>query len=161
MASFDIVSEVNLQEVRNAIDQAARETATRYDFKGTDTRIELVGDDIVVESETEPRMKAAAGVLYERLARRDIDLKSVQAGEPEQVGGGRSRTTYRLNQGLDQDAAKEITKEIREIGLKVKPQIQGDRVRVTGKSRNDLQDVIGHLRGLDYRLPLQFINYRD
>ncbi|MDX1690226.1 MAG: YajQ family cyclic di-GMP-binding protein [Acidimicrobiia bacterium] len=161
MPSFDIVSQVDLQEVRNAVDQAAREVATRYDFKGTDTTVRLTDDGIVVESATEDRLDAAVDVLKGRLVRRKVSLKSVSGGEPTQVGGGRSRATFTLNQGIDQDAAKELAKLIRDSKVKVQAQIQGDRLRVQGKKRDDLQTVIAMLRDLDFRLPLQYVNQRD
>ena len=161
MPSFDIVSQVDLQEVRNAVDQAAREVATRYDFKGTSTTARLTEEGITVESATEDRLSAAVDVLKERLVRRKVSLKSIAGGEPKQVGGGRSRSEFTLNQGIDQDSAKELSKLIRDSKLKVQAQIQGDQLRVQGKKRDDLQAVISLIRELDFRLPLQFINYRD
>ena len=161
MPSFDIVSQVDLQEVRNAVDQAAREVATRYDFKGTGSTAQLGEDGITVESATEDRLEAAIDVLKDKLVRRKVSLKSIAGGEPKQVGGGRSRATFTLNQGIDQDSAKELSKLIRDSKLKVQAQIQGDQLRVQGKKRDDLQAVIALVRDLDFRLPLQFINYRD
>lgn len=161
MPSFDIVSQVDLQEVRNAVDQAAREVATRYDFKGTSTTARLTEEGITVESATEDRLSAAVDVLKEKLVRRKVSLKSIAGGEPKQVGGGRSRAEFTLNQGIDQDSAKELSKLIRDSKLKVQAQIQADQLRVQGKKRDDLQAVISLIRELDFRLPLQFINYRD
>lgn len=161
MPSFDIVSQVDLQEVRNAVDQAAREVATRYDFKGTSTTARLTDEGITVESATEDRLAAAVDVLKEKLVRRKVSLKSIAGGEPKQVGGGRSRAEFTLNQGIDQDSAKELSKLIRDSKLKVQAQIQGDQLRVQGKKRDDLQAVISLIRDLDFRLPLQYINYRD
>ncbi len=161
MPSFDVVSQVDLQEVRNAVDQAAREVATRYDFKGTGTTIALQGDEIVAESSAESRLEAANEVLKEKLVRRKVSLKALGGGEIKEVGGARYRSTWTLNQGISQDAARELGKTIKDLKLKVQFQVQGDQVRVTGKKRDDLQEVIATLRGLDYRLPLQFVNYRD
>jgi cyclic-di-GMP-binding protein len=161
MPSFDVVSKVDLQEVRNAVDQANRETATRYDFKGTDTRYDLTDDSITVESSTDDRVKAAIEVLKEKLVRRKVSLKVVSGGVPQPSGGGRSKAVFTLTTGLDSDAAREISKAVRDLGTKVQTQIQGDVVRVTGKKRDELQAVIEGLRGLDYRLPLQYINFRD
>jgi cyclic-di-GMP-binding protein len=161
MPTFDVVSKVDLQEVRNAVDQANRETATRFDFKGTDTSFVLSDESVTAESSTEDRLKAAIDVLKEKLVRRKVSLKSLSGGTPQQVGGGRSRAVFTLTTGLDADSAREIAKAVRDLGLKVQAQIQGDLVRVSGKKRDDLQAVIEALRGLDYRLPLQFINYRD
>ena len=161
MPSFDVVSEVDLQEVRNAVDQAARETATRYDFKGTGTTIALQAEEIVSESATEDRLRAAVEVLKEKLIRRKVSLKALGGGEPKEVGGGRFRSTFSVNQGIAQEAARELNKHIKNMKLKVQVQIQGDRLRVSGKKRDELQDVIASLKELDYRLPLQYINFRD
>ena len=159
--SFDVVSQVDLQEVRNAVDQAARETATRYDFKGTDTTVRLTDDGIALESSTEDRLKAAIEVMKERLVHRKVSLKSLAGGAIQPTGGARFRALFTLNTGLDGDAAREISKTIRDLRIKVQAQINGDLVRVSGKKRDDLQSVIAELRQLDYRLPLQFVNYRD
>ncbi|OFW65701.1 MAG: YajQ family cyclic di-GMP-binding protein [Actinobacteria bacterium RBG_16_68_21] len=161
MPTFDVVSQVNLQEVRNAVDQANRETATRYDFKGSDTKAALGDDAITVESSTEDRLKAAVDVLKEKLVRRKVSLKSLAGGDPQQIGGGRYKAVFALNQGLDADSARFISKRIRDSGLKVQAQINGDLVRVTAKKRDDLQEVIADLREMDFKLPLQYINYRD
>jgi len=161
MPTFDIVSQVNLQEVRNAIDQASRELVNRYDFKGTGTSVALNEDGIVLESSTEDRLKAAIEVLKEKLIRRKVSLKSLAGGEPTEVGGGRSRSLFTLNMGIDADSAREISKHIRGLGMKVQAQINGDVVRVTGKKRDDLQTVITEVRALDHRLPLQYVNFRD
>lgn len=161
MPTFDVVSQVDLQEVRNAVDQAARETATRYDFKGTDTTVGLGEGGITVESSTEQRLEAAAAVIHERLVRRKVSLKAIGGGEPTQVGGGRYRAVYTLNQGIDSDAGRELAKHVRDLGLKAQAQVQGDQLRVQAKKRDDLQTVIASLRDLDFRLPLQFVNFRD
>jgi hypothetical protein len=161
MPSFDVVSEVDMQEVRNAVDQAMREVVNRYDFKGTDTSVTLHDDVIVVESSAEGRLEAAIDVLKAKLVRRNVSLKALGGGEPKQIGGGRFRAEFTLNQGIPQEAAKELSKDIRDLGLKVQVQIQGNQLRVQAKKRDDLQAVIGELRGLDFRLPLQYVNYRD
>jgi uncharacterized protein YajQ (UPF0234 family) len=161
MASFDIVSQVDMQEVRNAVDQASREIVNRYDFKGTDTSVDLTDDGITLESASDGRLEAAVDVLKGKLVRRNISLKSVSGGEPQQIGGGRYKTTFTLNEGIAQDAAKELSKNIRDMKLKVTVQIQGDQVRIQGKKRDDLQTVISEVKAMDFRLPLQFINFRD
>ncbi|HSR15168.1 MAG TPA: YajQ family cyclic di-GMP-binding protein [Gemmatimonadales bacterium] len=161
MPTFDIVSQVDLQEVRNAVDQAARETTTRYDFKGTGTALRLADEGITVESSTEARVEAAVEVLKERLVRRKVSLKAIAGGRIVEVGGGRFRAVFTVNQGIDSEAARELAKHIRDLKLKVQAQIQGDQLRVQGKQRDDLQRVIASVRDLDFRLPLQFINYRD
>jgi uncharacterized protein YajQ (UPF0234 family) len=161
MASFDIVSQVDMQEVRNAVDQGSREIVNRYDFKGTDTSIELTDDGITIESASDGRLDAAVDVLKGKLVRRNVSLKSISGGEPQQIGGGRYKTTFTLNEGISQDAAKELVKDIKAMKLKVQVAIQGDQVRVSGKKRDDLQTVIAEVKALDFRLPLQYINFRD
>jgi uncharacterized protein YajQ (UPF0234 family) len=152
---------VDLQEVRNAVDQAHREVSTRFDFKGTDSTVRLAEEQIVVESATEPRLEAAIDVLKTKLVKRSVSLKSISGGEPQQVGGGRSRAEFGLNQGIPQDAARELVKMIKDRKMKVQAAIQGDTVRVTGKKRDDLQTVIAMFKEVDYRLPLQYVNFRD
>lgn len=161
MPSFDIVSQVDMQEVRNAVDQASREIVTRYDFKGTDTSARLTDDGIVVESSAEGRLAAAVDVLKGRLVKRSVSLKSIAGGDPKQIGGGRYQATFTLNEGIAQDAAKELSKAIRDMDLKVQVQVQGDQLRIQGKKRDDLQEVIAAVKGLDFRLPLQYVNFRD
>lgn len=161
MPSFDIVSQVDMQEVRNAVDQASRELVNRYDFKGTNTSVTLSEDGITVESSSEGRLEAAIDVLKGKLIKRQVSLKSISGGEPKEIGGGRYKAIFTLNEGIAQDAAKELVKDIKGMKLKVQVQIQGDQVRVSGKKRDDLQEVIVEVRGLDFRLPLQYINFRD
>lgn len=161
MPTFDIVSQVDVQEVRNAIDQASRETTTRYDFKDTDTSFRLGPDEVTVESSTEDRLKAAIEVLKEKLVRRKVSLKSLSGGALQPIGGSRYKAVFTLNKGIDTEGARELAKKVRDLGLKVQAQITGDVVRVSGKKRDDLQEAIAALRDLDFRLPLQFINFRD
>lgn len=162
MPSFDVVSEVDKQELRNAVDQASREFANRFDFRGTDTTVEVSSEDVlVVESSAEGRLEAANQVLREKLVKRKIDPKAISGGEPKQVGGGRFRSEWKLAQGIPQAEAKRLTKEIRDSGLKVQAQVQGEQIRVQGKKRDDLQAAIALLKGLDFDLPLQYINFRD
>ncbi len=161
MPSFDVVSQVDMQEVRNAIDQSMREISNRYDFKGTDTKVSLTDEGISVESASDHRVDAAVDVLKTRLVRRNVSLKSLGGGETKPAAGGRSRAEFTLNQGISQDAAKELSKHIRDMDVKVQVQVQGDQLRVQAKKRDDLQAVISELRGLDYRLPLQYVNRRD
>ena len=161
MPSFDVVSQVDMQEVRNAVDQAYREIANRYDFKGTDTKIDLSDEGISLESAAEGRVEAAIDVLKGRLVKRNVSLKSIAGGEIKPAAGGRSQALFTLSQGIPQDAAKELSKTIRDAKLKVQVQIQGDQLRVQGKKRDDLQTAIQMLKELDYRLPLQYVNFRD
>ncbi len=150
-----------MQEVRNAVDQASREIVNRYDFKGTNSSIQLSDDGITVESSADGRLEAAIDVLKSKLVRRNVSLKSIAGGEPKQIGGGRYQATFTLNEGIAQDAAKELSKEIRDMKMKVQVQIQGDHLRVQAKKRDDLQEVIAAVKSLDFRLPLQYINFRD
>ena len=150
-----------MQEDRNAVDQSMREVVNRYDFKGTDTKIALTDDGIVVESASDNRVEAAIDVLKTKLVKRKVSLKSISGGDIKPVGGGRSRSDFTLNQGISQDDARELAKKIRDMKLKVQAQIQGDQLRVQGKKRDDLQDVIAEIRALDFRVPLQYVNFRD
>jgi uncharacterized protein YajQ (UPF0234 family) len=159
--SFDIVSVVDLMEVRNAVDQAARELATRFDFKGTDTSVRLSDEEIHLESSTEQRLEAAVDVLKEKLVRRKVSLKALKGGDPKPAARGRFQTVFGLNQGISQDAGRDLSKRIRDTKLKVQAQVQGDQLRVTGKKRDDLQEVMALLREGNFGLPLQFKNFRD
>ena len=150
-----------MQEVRNAVDQSMREIVNRYDFKGTDTTVKLNDEGIAVESASDQRVEAAVDVLETKLVRRSVSLKSLSGGEIKPAAGGRSRAEFTLSEGIAQDATKELSKEIRDLGLKVQVQVQGDQLRVQAKKRDDLQQVIAALKGLDYRLPLQYVNFRD
>jgi cyclic-di-GMP-binding protein len=160
-SSFDVVSKVDRQEVDNALNQAAKELATRFDFRGTDTKITWKGDEAVeLTSSTEERVKAAVDVFKEKLIRRDISLKAFEAGEPTQSGKA-YKVTGTLKQGISAESAKKITKLIRDEGPKnVKTQIQGDEVRVSSKKRDDLQAVIAMLKKANLDVALQFVNYR-
>ena len=161
MPSFDVVSQVDDQEVRNAVDQSMREIVNRFDFKGTDTTVALTDEGITVESASDHRVEAAIDVLKTKLVRRNVSLKSLAGGEIKPAAGGRSRAEFTLAHGISQDAARELSKHIRGMGTKVQVQIQGDQLRVQSKKRDDLQAVIAELKGLDYVLPLQYVNYRD
>ena len=163
-ASFDVVSEVDLQEVRNAVDQAAREIAQRYDFKGTGSGVELHAEKdrttISVKSNTEQKVKDCTKVLEEKLVKRKVPLKALQKGDIEPAAGGTARTTIGLNQGIATDKAREIVKAIKDMKVKAQASIQGDQVRVSSKSRDVLQEVIAGLKERDFGIPLQFTNYR-
>ncbi|MEA3501993.1 MAG: YajQ family cyclic di-GMP-binding protein [Actinomycetota bacterium] len=161
MPSFDIVSQVDMQEVRNAVDQSMREVVNRYDFKGTDTKIEITDEGITVESASDHRVEAAIDVLKGKLVKRKVSLKSLSGGEIKPAAGGRARADFTLNQGISQDDAKALAKQIRDMKMKVQAQIQGDQLRVQSKKRDDLQTVIVEIKALDFRVPLQFVNYRD
>lgn len=160
-ASFDIEAGVDRQEVDNAINQAAREVATRFDFKGTDTVIAWSGDEAIqVESVSEDRAKAALEVLRDRCVKRKVSLKALDVAEPRDVAGGRSRIDVTLVTTLPQDLAKGIVKAIKATKLKVTPTNMGDRIRVAGKKRDDLQEIQAMVRAKDYDAPLRFTNYK-
>jgi len=159
-SSFDVVSEVDRQEVKNAIQQAGKEVATRYDLKKANARIDLEGEDMVVESSDEYTLGQALDVLKGRLVRRGVDLKSLRPGKIEPASGGRARQRIAVQEGIPQETAKKIVAEIKKRKLKVQAAIQGDSVRISGKSKDDLQEVIAHLKSLDLDVPLTFTNYR-
>jgi len=160
-ASFDIEAGVDRQEVDNAINQAAREVATRFDFKGTETRIEWSGDEaILVESASEDRVKAALEVLKDKCVKRKVSLKALDISEPRDVSGGRARVDVSLVTTLPQDLAKQIVKDIKATKLKVTPTNMGDRIRVAGKKRDDLQEIQAMVRSKDHDAPLRFTNYK-
>jgi cyclic-di-GMP-binding protein len=162
MASFDVVSEVDQQEVRNAVDQASREISTRYDFKGTNSSIELDDTSIKLESSSEDRLDALRVVLEEKLVRRKVSLKVLDYGKVEEASGARARQVATLQAGISSEKAKELNKFIKGLGLKgVQSQTQGDQLRVIGKKRDDLQAVIQALKEGDFGVPLQFNNFRD
>lgn len=159
-SSFDIVSKVDRQETDNALNQAAKEIQQRYDFKGTDADISWSGESIVVKANSEERAKAALDVFQTKLIKRGISLKSLESSEP-QPSGKEFRITSTMKNGIDQENAKKISKIIRDEGPKsVKSQIQGDELRVSSKSRDDLQSLIALLKGKDLDVDLQFVNYR-
>jgi cyclic-di-GMP-binding protein len=159
-SSFDVVSDFDQQELVNALDQVRREIATRYDFKGSRSTLELGKAEITLSADDEFRAKAVRDLVESKAVRRGLSLKVFDWGRLEPASGGTVRQQIALKRGLTSEQAKELAKLIRDRYPKVKPVIQGDAVRVTGKSKDELQAVIGHLRGLDYPVALQFINYR-
>jgi cyclic-di-GMP-binding protein len=161
MPTFDVVSEIDEQEVKNAVDQAQREVTTRFDFKNTDSTIELKETAITLASVTEERLKALDQVLQEKLIKRGVSLKTLDYGKIEEATKGTARQVITLKAGLSSDKAKEVNRALKESGLKVQSSTQGDTVRVTGKKRDDLQDAIAFLKEKDFELPIQFKNFRD
>ncbi len=164
MPTFDVVSEIDMQEVKNAVDQAQREITNRFDFKGTNSSIELDEKGLLVTLETASpdRMFALKQVLEEKLVKRKVSLKSLDEGNMEDAAGGRSRLKIALKQGVSSELAKKINVAIKEMKLKgVQSSTQGDQVRVTGKKRDALQDVIAGLKEADFEIPLQYQNFRD
>lgn len=158
--SFDIVSKVDLQEVRNAFGQAEKELVTRYDLKHARAELAFEGETLTVESSDEFTLGQALDVLKTKLVRRGVDLKSLRYGKIEPASGGRARQKIDLQQGIPIETAKRIAAEVKTLKLKVQAAIQGDTVRVSGKNRDDLQSVIAHLKSLDLDVPLTFSNYR-
>lgn len=160
-SSFDVVSEVDLAEVTNAVDQARREVATRFDFKGTDTSIQQDEDLVEVRSSTEDRLKAAVDVFKDKCVKRKISLKALSEGPILPAAKATYRQSVHINRGISQDKAREIVKFIKDLKLKkVQTAIQGEQLRVSGPKKDDLQEVIGALREADFGIPLQFRNYR-
>ncbi len=160
MPSFDVVSEVDMHEVTNAVDQANREVSTRFDFKGSGARYERADDVITMIAPSEFQLQQMLDILQTKLARRGVDIACLEIGEP-QASGKEVRQIVTIRQGLDSPLAKRIVKLIKDSKLKVQAAIQGEKVRVTGKKRDDLQKVIALLKEADIEMPLQFNNFRD
>ena len=161
MPSFDVVSQVDRQEVDNAVNQTRKEVGQRYDFKGVKTEITLEDDRIQIISDDDFKVKAIVDILQSKLVRRSISLKALVYGKIEAAAGGRAKQTITVQQGIAIEKARQIVKMVKDRKLKVQSQIQGDQVRISGKKRDDLQAVIQLLKEQDLDLPLQFINYRD
>jgi uncharacterized protein YajQ (UPF0234 family) len=162
MPTFDVVSEVDLQEVRNAVDQAAREVSTRFDFKNTNSRIELGEGTITMASATPDRLNALRQVLEEKLVKRKISMKAVEYGNVEDAAGGTVRQVATLTAGINSDKARDINKFLKAAGIKgLQSQTQGEQLRVQHKQRDALQQAMALLKEEDFGIPLQFQNFRD
>lgn len=162
MPTFDIVSEVDLQEVKNAVDQANREATTRFDFKNTGAEIAIAELELTLTASTEDRLRALYQVLEEKLVKRQVSLKSLDPGKVEEASKGSARQKITLKAGLSSDLAKQVNRFLKERGPKgIASQTQGDQIRVTGKKRDDLQEAISLLKAEDFGIPLQFTNFRD
>ena len=161
MPSFDVVSKLDLHELTNAVDQANRELGNRFDFKGTGAEFERTEEMIVtLKAQAEFQLKQMLDILKQRLASRHIDIRCAEIADPElHLGSAKQKVT--LKQGIDQPLAKDIVKRIKDSKLKVETQIQGDKLRISGKKKDDLQGAIALLRGADLKMPLQFENFRD
>jgi uncharacterized protein YajQ (UPF0234 family) len=159
-ASFDIVSDFDYQELRNAVNQAEREIHTRYDLKDTKTQIELSEAQISINTASEYSLQAVRDIIESKVVRRGLSLKILDYGEEEPASGGRMRQVVKLQRGIPDDLAKQLTKRIRDEFKKVTPQIQGNAIRVQGKNKDDLQTVIQALKGENLPVALQFVNYR-
>ncbi|MFC5472084.1 YajQ family cyclic di-GMP-binding protein [Cohnella suwonensis] len=158
--SFDVVSKVDFQEVNNAVTQAMKEIETRFDFKGSKSSIKVEGEQLVVASDDDYKLKSVVDILQTKLIKRGVPILNMDYGKIEPASGGTVRQTIKMRQGIDQENAKKMNVLIRDSKLKVKSQIQGDQLRVTGKSKDDLQEVMALLRGAGLPLELQFSNYR-
>jgi len=162
MPSFDVVSQIDMQEVRNAVDQAAREVSTRYDFKDTGSGVTLSDAGIALASNSEDRLNALRQVLEEKLVKRKVSLKAVSYDDVEEASGATVRQLAALQAGINSDKAKELNKFIKGLGIKgVQSQTQGDQLRVISKKRDHLQTVISELKAAEFDIPLQFENFRD
>ncbi len=160
MPSFDVVSEVDLQEVRNAVDQANREVGTRFDFKGVDAHFDLQGSDVELHAQETFQLQQMLDILRHKLVKRRVDIGCMEAKPPiSSLNAARQQVVIR--HGIDTEIAKKMIKAIKRSKIKVQAQIQGEQVRVSGKKRDHLQEIITLLRDLDYGLPLQYINFRD
>ena len=162
MPSFDVVSEVDMQEVRNAVDQASRELANRYDFKNTNSSIELGDSEIKMATSSEDRLIALRTLLEEKMVKRKLSMKTLDYGKVEEASGMTVRQTATIQAGISSDKARELNKFIKALGLKgIQSQTEGEKIRVMGKKCDDLQGVIAKLKEEDFGVPLQFNNFRD
>jgi uncharacterized protein YajQ (UPF0234 family) len=161
MPSFDVVSKVNLMELDNALNTAAKEVGQRYDFRGTGTTLERTPEGIVIRTSDEPHLEAATTVLRERMGKRNVSQRCLDPQPLEQAAAKTVRQLVKIKQGLESETAKKMVKAIKDAKLKVQTSIQGDELRVTGKNRDDLQAAIALLRREDYGIDLQFVNFRD
>jgi uncharacterized protein YajQ (UPF0234 family) len=160
MPSFDVVSEINMHELVNAVDQCNREVSTRFDFKGSDAKVEQKERELTLTAQNEFQLQQMMDILQMKMVKRGIDIACLEIGEPE-TANLRSRQQVTVRQGIDKELAKKITKIIKDSKLKVQAAIQGEQVRVTGKKRDDLQDAIALLKEQKLGMPLQYTNFRD
>ena len=161
MPSFDIVSEVNQVEVRNAVDQANKEVSNRFDFKGSDARVEIGDKILTLYADDDFKLKQVTDILNGKLAKRGVDVRSLKPGDPEKVSGNKVKQVVTVRTGVDQELAKKIQRAIKDSKLKVQGSIQGDTVRVSGAKRDDLQEAIALVRKTVTDVPLQYQNFRD
>ena len=161
MPSFDIVSDVNQVELRNAVDQANKEITNRFDFKGSDSRVEYADKVLTLYADDEFKLKQVTDVLLAKFAKRQVDVRSLKYGDPEKVSGNKMKQVVTLRTGVDQELAKKIVRTLKDSKLKVQASIQGDAVRVSGTKRDDLQDAIALVKKSVTDFPLQYQNFRD
>ena len=160
MPSFDVVSEIDQHELTNAVDQTNREVGNRFDFKGSDSRVEQGDGALNIESQSDFQIRQIVDVLHQKMVKRGLDIRSLEEGEAV-MRGSRAYLTITVNQGIDKELARKIVKMVKERKMKVQAAIQGEQVRITGKKRDDLQQAIAMLKESDITLPLQFNNFRD
>ncbi len=160
MPSFDVVSEIKQHELNNAIDQANREIGNRFDFKGSDSKIELNDDSLTLQSASEFQIKQIHDILENKVSKRGIDVRILEYGDIEETNN-RAKQTIAIKKGIDTELAKKIVKLVKETKMKVQANIQGDQIRIMGKKRDDLQEAIAKIKEAKYALPLQFVNFRD
>ena len=158
--SFDVVSKVNRQEVKNAVDQAQKELMNRFDLKGTNTEIEFEKEEIVLVGGDEGKLAQVRDILFSKMMKRGVDARQLEYGKEEPASGRTVRQKVEFKDGIEQSVAKDISKQIRDSGLKVTAQIQGDEMRVSGKSKDDLQKAMAFLKALDLPVPIEFTNFR-
>lgn len=161
MPSFDVVSKIDLQELDNAFNQASKEVAQRFDFRGTDTKMERKEVEMSVQSNAEMQLKTALDILQQKMAKRGVPIKNLSIGEIEKTPKGAVKCTAKLKEGIEKEIGKKIVKDVKDLGLKVQGQVMDDQVRFTGKNRDDLQAVIQALRAKDYGVELQYVNFRE
>ena len=161
MPSFDIVSEVNQVEVRNAVDQASKEISTRFDFKGSDARVEYDGKALTLFADDDFKLRQVADIVIAKLSKRQVDIRSLKYGDAEKIAGNKVKQAVTVRTGVEQELAKKLVKLLKESKLKVQGSIQGDAVRVSGAKRDDLQNAIALVKKAVTDVPLQFINFRD
>ena len=161
MPSFDVVSRTDMPEVKNALNAMTKEISQRFDFKGSKSSAELSDETITLIADDDLKLRQLHDLLKTHLTRREVDAKALDMGTPEKASGNTLRQTVTIQQGLDQDTGKKISKAIKDNKMKVQASIQGDEVRVTGKKRDDLQQAMTLIKELDIELPLQFVNFRE
>jgi hypothetical protein len=161
MPSFDVVSEVDWQEIRNAVDQANKEISTRFDFKGSDARVERNEERMTIHADDDFKVEQVMDILRGRMAKRGIELGCLDAGEIRPAAGGKAQQEIVIRHGIDQSLARDLVKQIKASKIKVQVAVQGDQLRVSGKKRDDLQAVIGMLKESGAPIPLQYVNFRD
>lgn len=161
MPSFDVVSKVQHNEIDNALNQAQKEIAQRFDFKDTGTEVEKNQEGLAIRSSSEDRARAALNVLQDKLVKRKVSLKFLDVGDPQPTGKGGARILVKIKEGIESEPAKKIVLAIKDAKLKVQASIQDQQVRVTGKNKDDLQKAIALVRGMDLGIELQFVNFRD